>query len=234
MKLYLIPTALSPENIETIPLYVSPAVRHIRHFLVEEEKSARRFLKKIVPDLPIQECELFNLSEHTREDELNEYLAKWKGKDIGILSEAGCPCVADPGADVVLWAHENNVEVIPLVGPSSIMLALMASGLNGQSFAFHGYLPKDKTERIKKLKTLEQKSERDHQTQMFMETPYRNDALLQDILENGRPETMLCLAADLTLPEQWIKTMTIGEWRRSKIPSLNKRPALFLIQACNA
>lgn len=229
MKLYLIPTALSSENIETIPPYISTVILHIRHFFVEEEKSARRFLKKMVPELPIQECELFNLSEHTKKDELNEYLAKWKGKDIGILSEAGCPCVADPGADVVLWAHENNVEVIPFVGPSSIMLALMASGLNGQSFAFHGYLPKDKTERIKKLKTLEQHSQRDRQTQMFMETPYRNDTLLQDILENGRPETLLCLAADLTLPEQWIKTMTIERWKKSKIPSLNKRPALFLL-----
>ncbi len=229
MKIYLIPTALSSENIETIPSYIAPTIGHIRRFFVEEEKSARRFLKKIIPDFPIQECELFSLNEHTRKEELNEYLAKWKGKDVGILSEAGCPCVADPGAEVVSWAHEHNIEVVPLVGPSSILLALMASGLNGQSFAFHGYLPKDKSERMKKLKLLEQHSQRDRQTQIFMETPYRNDALLQEVLAYGRPESRLCLAVNLTLPEQWIKTMTIEQWRNSKIPSLNKQLVLFLI-----
>ncbi len=229
MKLYLIPTTLNAEDIETIPSYIAPLIQHVRHFFVEEEKSARRFLKKILPDLPIQECALFVLSEHTKKEDLSEYLTAWRGKDIGILSEAGVPCVADPGADVVLWAHEQDMEVVPFVGPSSIILSLMASGLNGQSFAFHGYLPKDKIERIKRLKTLEQNVQRERQTQIFMDTPYRNDGLLNDILENCRPETLLCIAADLTLPEQFVKTMPVAQWKKSRIPLLNKRPALFLI-----
>ena len=228
-KLYLIPTTIDEEEVfQTIPSSVKQIAGHLRFFFVEEEKSARRFLKKFNPHIPIDEYKFFPLNEHSQPKDTEQYLQKAVGQDIGIISESGCPCVADPGADVVLWAHRNNMEVIPLVGPSSVLLALMASGLNGQNFAFNGYLPKEKDKRIKKIKELERRSQNENQTQIFMETPYRNQNVLDDILAFCVPETYLCLAVDLTGPEEYIKTLPVKEWKKHNV-FLNKTPALFLI-----
>ena len=228
-KLYLIPTTLSDDAaLNIIPEFNVKTIAPLRIFFVEEEKSARRFLKKLMPQFPIQECQLYPLNEHTKVLDVQKYLEILAAQDTGIISESGCPCVADPGTDLVLLAHQRNIEIIPLVGPSSILLALMASGLSGQNFAFNGYLPKDKDERIKKIKQLEQRSRSEGQTQIFMETPYRNDALLEDVLAACSAQTLLCVAAVLTSPTQFIKTLPIKDWKNLKI-SFHKRPALFLI-----
>lgn len=228
-KLYLIPNTIAEENFSVVPGYIAQTIGPIRFFIVEEEKPARVFLKRINPNLPVGECEFFLLNEHTPAAEIQKYIKMISGKNAGIISESGCPCVADPGADLVLLAHKSDMEIIPLVGPSSITLALMASGLNGQNFAFNGYLPKEKDLRIKKIKDLERRSAQENQTQIFMEAPYRNDNLLKDILSSCDAATLLCVACDLTAPSQWIKTMPVGKWENLKI-SLNKRPALFLLQ----
>ncbi|HLF18873.1 MAG TPA: SAM-dependent methyltransferase [Candidatus Omnitrophota bacterium] len=226
-RLFLIPNTLSEEAApSTIPGYIPETIKGLRVFLVEEGKSARRFLKKILPELPLQECEFLPLNEHTTDKELAQYIREAK-TDLGVISEAGVPCVADPGSALVLLAHQNNWQVIPLIGPSSILLALMSSGLNGQSFAFNGYLPQDKDLRKKRIKELERLSAQ--QTQIFMETPYRNDDVLQDILAVCDEKTRLCVAAELTGPTELIKTQPIARWRKEKI-ILNKRPALFLLQ----
>ncbi len=228
-KLYLIPNTISEEGLPTVPSYIARIAEPIRIFFVEEEKAARRFLKKLNPQMPIAECVFFPLNEHTPAEEAEKNFKTVLEKDVGIISESGCPCVADPGANIVLLAHKCNMEVIPLVGPSSILLALMASGLNGQNFAFNGYLPKDRDARIKKIKELEQRSFKESQTQIFMEAPYRNQNILEDIFSHCDSETLLCIACDLTAPTQFIKTLSVKEWKKQK-PSLNKRPALFLIQ----
>ncbi|MCR4337658.1 MAG: SAM-dependent methyltransferase [Candidatus Omnitrophica bacterium] len=230
-KLYLIPTALSADSeYEMVPASTVSMIQDLRVFWVEEEKAARRFLKKAVPSLPIQECTLFLLNEHTHHGEIEENFKKCGDQDMGILSEAGCPCVADPGTEVVSWAHQYQWKVVPLVGPSSILLALMASGLGGQRFAFYGYLPKDKSQRLRKIKMLEDLSLREQQTQIFMETPYHNQVLLEEILSCCAPQTRLCIAVDLTAPTQEIKMMTIQEWRKGALPAIHKRPALFLME----
>ncbi len=232
-KLYLIPTLISEDAPSgVIPEYAAKIAGQLRIFFVEEEKSARRSLKKMIPSLPLPECTFFLLNEHTKAGEIQQYLENILNKDAGVISEAGCPCVADPGADVVLLAHQNHMEVIPLIGPSAVFLALMASGLNGQNFAFHGYLSKDKDTRAKKLKELERRSLAEQQTQIFMEAPYHNDSMLDDILAVCARETLLCVACDLTAPTQFIKTMLTQDWKKQK-PLLNKRPALFLIQKKN-
>ena len=229
-KLYLIPNFLS-ENFSShlIPEAVREIVKDLRCFVVEEKASAQRFLKTIRNDFPLTECTFFEFNEHSNLQDAQEIFKSLQGQDAGIISEAGMPCVADPGQEIVLLAHENNWEVIPLAGASSIVLALAASGLNGQNFAFNGYLPKDREPRIKKLKALEERSCREHQTQIFMEAPYRNQHLLEDILKVCSLNTFLCLAVDVTGPAEFIKTMTIKEWRKLK-PPIQKKPVLFLLQ----
>ena len=227
-RLFLIPNTLNEEaEASAIAPYIAETIKGLRTYLVEEGKNARRFLKKILPDLPLQECEFLPLNEHTTNEEIARYIREAKS-DLGVISEAGVPCVADPGAVLVLLAHRNNWQVIALIGPSSIVLALAASGLNGQSFAFNGYLPQDKDARKKKIKELERLSSQ--QTQIFMETPYRNDALLQEILNICDEKTLLCVAAGLTSPEESVKTQPIARWKKEKT-TIGKRPALFLLQA---
>ncbi len=230
-KLYLIPTTLgdTAETADVIPLKVNELINTIDEYIVENEKSARHYLKKIGIKKPLQEIILHLLNQHTQAHELSSYLNSiQQGKDIGVISEAGCPGVADPGADVVKLAHEKNIDVIPLVGPSSILLSLMASGFNGQNFAFNGYLPKERAERIKKIKDLEMLVYKRKQTQMFIETPYRNMHILEDILNSCENKTKLCIACDITLPTEFIKTKSVFDWKK-QLPDINKRPTIFLI-----
>lgn len=227
-KLFLIPNTIHEDSAHLLPASISQAIRPLRLFFVEEAKSARRLLKQLDPGFPLQECAFLELSEHSKSAQIQECLSVLKKQDGGIISESGCPCVADPGSDLVLLAHQNNIEVVPLVGPSSILLALMASGLNGQNFAFNGYLPKEKGERLKKLKELEQRSKTEGQTQIFMDTPYRNQALLEDILSTCLPQTLLCVAQNLTGPGQSVKTQPVAQWKKQGM-ELPKSPALFLI-----
>lgn len=228
--LYLIPTTLGDtEPLEVLPLTIKRTVEGIDHYIVENEKSARRFIKKMTPRKSQGSLEFFLLNKYTEPEVLPEYLQPClQGKDVGLLSEAGCPGVADPGALVVRLAHQQGIQVVPLVGPSSIILALMASGLNGQNFAFNGYLPIDGQERRKALKSLERKSRELGQTQLFMETPYRNDKLFAELIRALRPDTLLCIAADLTLKTEYIRTRTVSEWNAHP-PELHKRPAIYAI-----
>jgi 16S rRNA (cytidine1402-2'-O)-methyltransferase len=229
-KLYLIPSFLGSENPnEVFPELNSQIIRNLKYFIVEEERTARRFLKKIVPEIQIDQLQIRLLNEHTKPEEILNFLNPAEFDSIGLISEAGVPCVADPGAAVVRLAHQKGIEIIPLVGPSSILLALMGSGLNGQNFTFHGYLPVQKNERVKSIKLLEKRSFQENQTQMFIEAPYRNQAMLGDILNSCSSETLLCIACDLTLPNQLLKTMTIREWK-IKLPDIQKRPAIFLLK----
>ncbi|MGI8892165.1 MAG: SAM-dependent methyltransferase, partial [Bacteroidia bacterium] len=212
-----------------LPANIEEVINQLDHYFVENEKSARHFLKKAGIKKPLQEIQLFPLNEHTEETEIISYLQLLlKGTNAGIISDAGCPAVADPGADLIRMAHENKIKVIPLVGPSSIILALMASGLNGQNFTFHGYLSRDRNQRAKELKAMEAESKRKNQTQIFIETPYRNSHIAEAVLETCEPNTLFCIAADLTLGSEFIKTATISEWKKQK-PDINKRPAVFLI-----
>ncbi|HEX8516578.1 MAG TPA: SAM-dependent methyltransferase [Bacteroidia bacterium] len=229
--LYLIPTTLgdTAETMDVLPSKVNTIIDTIDEYIVENEKSARHFLKKMGIKKPLQEIILHPLNQHTEAHEISAYLNSISlGKHIGIISEAGCPGVADPGADVVRLAHERNILVVPLVGPSSILLSLMASGFNGQNFAFNGYLPKERGDRIRKLKDLELLAIKKNQTQMFIETPYRNMHLLEDLLATCDKQVRLCIACDVTLPTEFIKTKYIGEWKKN-LPDLNKRPAIFLL-----
>jgi 16S rRNA (cytidine1402-2'-O)-methyltransferase len=228
--LYLIPTTLgdTAETADVIPVKINTIINQIDEYIVENEKSARHYLKKIGIKKPLQEIMLHPLNQHTAPQEISGYLKSIaEGKNIGIISEAGCPGVADPGAEVVAIAHARNIKVVPLVGPSSILLSLMASGFNGQSFTFHGYLPKERAERIKKLKELEKAAQKE-QTQLFIETPYRNMHLLEDILGSCDGTTKLCIACDITLPTEFIKTKRMSEWKK-QLPDINKKPTIFLI-----
>lgn len=227
-KIYLIPTPISEETFETTPASIASIIENLRCFIVEEEAPAQRFLKKLNPQLPINECQFFALNEHTPPREIENIFKETQNKDAGVISQAGCPCVADPGSEFILLAHKHNREIIPLTGPSSIVLALMASGLNGQNFAFHGYLPKDKDARLKKIKALEERSLKENQTQIFMEAPYRNQNLFEDILSCCAAQTLLCVAVDLTGPAQYIKTLPVKNWSKTN-PPLHKKPALFLM-----
>lgn len=229
--LFLIPCTLGdtpPEQV--LPLHVIEVARKLSHFVVEQPKSARQFLSRLKPEQPIQSLQFAALNEHTASNELSDLLAPLlAGHDVGIISEAGCPGIADPGAALVNLAHHNGIRVVPLVGPSSILLALMASGLNGQCFAFHGYLPIAEKEKKKAIATLEAESIRRKQTQMFIETPYRNDRMFNALIAQCRPETLLCVATDVTLPGEQILTFTIMQWKSQSVPQLNKRPSLFLL-----
>jgi len=229
-KLYLIPTTLGESRIENvIPAFVVDIINQTNHYIVEDVKTARRYLIKAGIKTKIDDLTFFTLNKHSLPQEYESYLKPIsEGFHVGIISEAGAPGVADPGADIVKIAHEKNIEVVPLVGPSSILLSVMASGLNGQNFAFNGYLPIQKPDRIKTLKELEKRSYIEKQTQLFIETPYRNNHLIEDILATCQPETMLCIAADITLETEFIKTKPIKEWKK-QVPDLNKRPAIFLL-----
>jgi len=227
-KLYLIPCPLGDDAIETIPAYAVDVLHRLTHLVAERAKTTRHFIKATNPTKPISEYQIEELNEHTPAAELEALLRPaLEGHDLGILSEAGCPGIADPGAKLVELAHRKGVEVVPLVGPSSILLALMASGMNGQSFAFHGYLsaksPADD------LKRLEQLAIKHRQTQVFIETPYRNKAIIEQALKVLQPSTKFCIAADLTLPTQFVLTKTIAEWRKAPPTGLDKRPVVFLM-----
>jgi len=229
--LYLIPTTLGEnEPLEVIPLSVKKVVEQINHYIVESEKSARRFIKKITPEKSQPSLCILKLNKHANEFEISPFLEFCeRGISVGLLSDAGVPAVADPGADVVKTAHRKGIKVVPLVGPSSIIMALMASGMNGQNFAFNGYLPIDASDRKKSIKRLEKLSEEKNQSQIFIETPYRNEKMFTDLKSTLTPSTLLCLAIDLTLPGEYIKTHSIAEWKKHA-PILHKRPAIFIVQ----
>lgn len=230
--LYLIPAPLGDSPLETIlPQGVRDIAARLDTFIVEHPKTARAYLKQIPTQKPLQELLMLTLDEHTPESELHALLEPLRlGKDVGLISEAGCPAVADPGANLVRLAHQNGIRVTPLVGPSSILLSLMASGLGGQRFAFHGYLPVDKTERKSKLQALEQTSRGHDETQIFIETPYRNRQMLEAILESCGSETSVCVATDVSLATEMILTKRVAEWKK-QLPEIDKRPTVFLLHA---
>jgi 16S rRNA (cytidine1402-2'-O)-methyltransferase len=227
--LYLLPSGMG-NNIASriIPAYNVEVMALLKHFIVEDGKTARAFLKDTVPGIVLQERYYYELNNHTHP---NEYLELIKpllnGEDVGLMSEAGCPGIADPGAEVVKIAHAQNIKVVPLVGPSSIFMALMASGFNGQSFAFNGYLPKDKTERSKKIKDLERTASTKNQSQLFIETPYRNEQLWQELLQHLSPAMKLLVACDITTDREFIRTKYVSDWKKSPTPDLSKRPCIF-------
>ncbi|MBI9058362.1 MAG: SAM-dependent methyltransferase [Labilibaculum sp.] len=228
-KLFLIPTTLGDSEIDqVIPMYIQQLIPDLKHFIVENIRTTRRYLKKIDRNINIDELTFYELNKHTSPNDISGYLNALKEHDMGIISEAGCPGVADPGADVVKIAHTKDIKVIPLVGPSSILLSLMASGFNGQNFAFNGYLPIQAGERAKKIKQLDNRSINEGQSQMFIETPFRNMKMVEDLIQNCHPSTKLCIAADITLETEYIKTMPVKNWKNN-VPDLHKRPTIFLI-----
>ncbi|MBQ8361150.1 MAG: SAM-dependent methyltransferase [Bacteroidaceae bacterium] len=228
--LYLIPVTLGETPLDKVlPAYNREVILTIRHFIVEEVRTARRFLKKVEPSIDIDSLTFYPLNKHTAPSDITTYLHPLsEGHSMGVISEAGCPAVADPGADVVAIAQRRGLKVVPLVGPSSILLSVMGSGFNGQSFAFHGYLPIEQTDRVRMLKQLEQRAYAERQTQLFIETPYRNRRLLDEILRTCRPQTRLCIASNLTCEDEYIRTHTVKEWRRES-PELDKKPCIFLL-----
>jgi 16S rRNA (cytidine1402-2'-O)-methyltransferase len=226
---YLIPTFLNEEAVHTIPLYIIDAVKNCQVFFVENVRTARRYLKKAWKEMVIDNYEWNVMTDDLKTSDAFKQKIK-EGKNIGIISEAGCPGVADPGQRLVALAHEMNAEVKPLVGPNSILLALMASGMNGQQFQFAGYLPVKEPERIKVIKKLETESKTKNCTQIFIETPYRNNQLVESILKACNPSTKFCIAVDLTSINESIHTMTIGQWKKNK-PDIHKHPAIFLLLA---
>ncbi len=229
--LYLIPVTLGETEInQVLPAYNHDIIVGIKHFIVENIRSARRFLKKTEKSIDIDTLTFYELNRHTDRKFIGEYLDPLKkGEPVGIISEAGCPAIADPGADVVAIAQQRGYKVVPLVGPSSIIMSVMGSGFNGQSFAFNGYLPVEVPQRIKALKKLEQKVQNENQTQLFIETPYRNAKMIETILGALNPKTKLCIAAGITCPEEYIKTRTVADWKKEKLPDLGKIPAIFVI-----
>lgn len=231
--LYLIPVPLGPTAPQdSLPANVLAAIRPLTHFVVEQAKTARAFLNAAGTDLPLQELQLQELNEHTKANELDRLLVPLRaGLDVGLLSEAGCPAVADPGANLVALAQKENIRVVPLIGPSSLLLALMASGLNGQRFAFQGYLPAKEVERTKMLRDLENESRKRQQTQIFIETPYRNRAMFDAILQACQPATRLTVATDLTLPGESVLTRTVQAWKKQTPPEIERRPTVFLLLA---
>ena len=230
--LYLIPVTLGETEInQVLPSYNHDIIVNIKHFIVENIRSTRRFLKKVEKSIDIDELTFYELNRHTDRKIIGEYLnpiIKEK-KSVGIISEAGCPAIADPGADVVAIAQSKKIRVVPLVGPSSIIMSVMASGFNGQSFAFNGYLPVETPQRIKVLKKLENKVWNENQTQIFIETPYRNQKMIETIISSLKPATKVCIAAGITCAEEFIKTRTASEWKKEIIPELGKIPCIFLL-----
>jgi 16S rRNA (cytidine1402-2'-O)-methyltransferase len=232
-KLFMIPVTLGDENIkQVLPENVISITQEIDTFVVENEKSARRFLSLIKTNKPVRELQLLLLNEHTNEKDIPALIAPLiAGKNVGMLSEAGCPGIADPGALLASAAHKKGIQVIPLVGPSSILLSLIASGLNGQRFTFLGYLPSEKNERVNKLKEIEKQSQKFNETQIFIETPYRNPHMLEDILGHCSPNTKLCLARNISFSSEFISTKTVAEWKKSELPDLHRQPTVFLMLA---
>lgn len=229
-SLYLIPTRLGDNPpLEVLPISIKKVIEQLDDYIVENEKTARRFIKRITPSKSQSALRLKTLNKYTQENELNSFLEPChNGLSMGLLSEAGCPAIADPGSDIVSIAHENDIKVVPIVGPSSIILALMSSGMNGQSFTFNGYLPIDKHERKSSIKALEKRSYELNQSQLFIETPYRNNQMLKDLVTSLHKNTRLCVACDLTLPTEYIKTKTALEWK-SNTEDFHKRPSIFII-----
>lgn len=229
-KLYMIPTTLGGEQVDdVIPVGVQKIITEMRHFIVEDIKSARRYLRRVDRNFPIDESQFFELNKRTELKDLSRFLKPAKeGFNVGVISEAGCPGVADPGADVVALAHETGIRVMPLVGPSSILMALMGSGFSGQEFAFHGYLPKDRKDRIKRLKDFEADTRRTGNTHIFMDTPFRNMNVLDDLLNELADTTQLCIASNITLHDESVWTMNVEQWRE-KAYDLSKKPTIFLI-----
>lgn len=232
-KLYLVPTPLGENALQTIPEYVLERIRKIDVWVVEKGKTARRFIKSTETTIPLQQMQFFELNRRTNIADIESFLAPaiTQNKDIGVVSEAGCPGIADPGAQLVQLAHQKGIEVVPFVGPSSILLALMASGMNGQRFAFQGYIPIKSPQLQKTLIQLEKESKQKQQTQLFIETPYRNQTLVETVLKTLNPNTHFCIATDLTLATEYIQTKTIAQWRKTKLPDLHKRPTLFLLHS---
>lgn len=233
--LYLMPVPLA-ENAEgkSYTLFHRELINQIDEYIVENEKTARRFLKQAGLKIPQNDLKIHDYGKHKRDkiDYNRIFKSITEGKDLGLMSEAGCPGVADPGADIVSEAHKRGIKVVPLVGPSSILLALMASGFNGQKFAFHGYLPIDKSERTKKIKDLELQSQKEQQTQLFIETPFRNNSLFDDLIKNCKPKTRICVACNLTASEEWVLTLSVSEWKNQKT-DLHKKPTIFLMYVQN-
>ena len=231
-KLYLIPSLLGNSDIHSsLPNSVQKNIQEINIFIVENIRSARRFIREIDKEKDIDDCTFYAFGKYNKLNLEEDFLPHiLNGENIGIISEAGLPCVADPGAKIVAYAHDIQIDVIPLVGPSSIFLALMASGLNGQNFVFHGYLPIEKKEREKKIKQMESNSRKENQSQIFMETPYRNHQLLEAVIKNCSKKVRLCIATNISLSSENIKTKTIDEWKRTKL-DIHKKPTIFLLLA---
>ena len=229
--LYLIPVTLGETPVgQVLPSYNREVIMGIRHFIVENIRTARRFLRQTDREFPIDDSTFFEMGKHADERLFSQYLQPLReGKPVGVISEAGCPAVADPGADIVGIAQREGLRVVPLVGPNSMIMAVMSSGLGGQSFAFNGYLPVDPSDRAKKLKMLESRAWTEGQTQLFIETPYRNHKMFQSLLAALRPQTRLCIAAGITTPDEYIRTLRISEWRGKELSDLSKVPAIFLI-----
>lgn len=228
--LYLIPVTLGETPVEQVlPTYNTRIITNLRYFIVENVRSARRFLKQCDKEIDIDSLTFYELNQHTDRQHISNYLKPIRdGQSVGIISEAGCPAIADPGADVVAIAQSEGLRVVPLVGPSSLLMALMASGFNGQSFAFHGYLPIDSAERIKTLKRLENRVYAEDQTQLFIETPYRNNKMAEDILQHCKPQTRLCIAMNISCEDEYIVTKSVKSWK-GKLPEMHKKPCVFLI-----
>ena len=230
-KLYLIPTPLGDNPVEeVIPKHVLETACSLRRFVVEQTRTARRFLSRYGLKGHVDELEFHELNEHSTDDEVRSLMSLFDGSDVGLLSEAGLPAVADPGARLVELCHLQGVEVVPLVGPSSLMMALMASGLNGQCFEFCGYIPAKADSRKAALRSLEKESRAASRSEIIIETPYRNDALFADMLQNLSPDTRICVAADISLPTQYIRTARVAQWRKAPI-TIGKRPCVFIILA---
>ena len=229
-KLYLLPTPLGEDSLHVLPSYVRDIIHSLSIFIAEKAKTARHFIKATKHPQAISDLVFFELNKRIDPSEWQQYLKDAEqGKNIGLLSEAGCPGVADPGAEIVKLAHQSGIEVVPLVGPSSILLALMGSGMSGQSFAFHGYLSPKKEILSKDLKRLEIIAKKQKQTQIFIETPYRNKQMVEQAFKSLAPQTQFCIAMDLTLPKQYIVTKRITDWKKTQLPDIHKRPAVFLI-----
>lgn len=231
-KIYLIPTTLGDTDpMQVLPLPIKTIIGATDHYIVENEKSARRFIKGVYPEKPQNELQIRVLNKYTQAGDIPAFLAPClEGVNVGVISEAGCPGIADPGAEIARLAHEKGVAVVPLTGPSSVFLALMASGMNGQSFAFNGYLPIDKAKRRQEIKKLERRSAELDQSQIFIETPYRNEQLLADLSSTLKDNTRICVACDITLPTEFIRTKPAGQWKKNT-ESLHKRPCIFIIHA---
>ncbi len=228
--LYLVPTTLGDnEPLEVLPISIKKIIEAVDCYIVENEKSARRFIKRFSPRKSQSSLKIFKLDKYADKLEVRTYLdVCQQGISVGLLSEAGVPAIADPGAEIVKLAHEKGIRVIPLVGPSSIILAMMSSGFNGQNFAFNGYLPIDSSERKKAIKNLERLSKEKNQSQIFIETPYRNEKIFTDLKQSLTPTTKLCMACNITMPDEYIKTYEIKDWKNLK-PDLHKKPTIFII-----